>query len=59
MPMGSEIFYCGINEYAAETSPHFYPFIWAFGADYCGYNFDFDKDMDILNEKLAPYLIII
>lgn len=56
MPIGAEIFYCGINEYAREESPYFYPFIWAFGKNYNGYSFDFNKDMDALNEKLAPYL---
>ncbi|MBQ7840966.1 MAG: tannase/feruloyl esterase family alpha/beta hydrolase [Lachnospiraceae bacterium] len=54
MPLGSECYECcGIEEFEQEESPHFYPFIWAFGENYNGRMFDFDKDLDALNEKLA------
>lgn len=53
MPAGSEIYGCGIEDCQQEESPHFYPFIWAFGKDYDGYQFDFDRDLDALNRKLA------
>lgn len=56
MPIGSELGHCGISDCSGSNSPYFYPFIWAFGKDYNGYNFDFNRDLKALNEKLAPYL---
>lgn len=56
MPIGSERYGCGIMECQQEESPHFYPFIWAFGADYDGYSFDFDKDLDKLSDLLSEDL---
>lgn len=56
MPIGSEIYGCGIDECQQEESPHFYPFIWTFGENYDGYDFDFDKDLELLNNKLAEDL---
>ena len=56
MPIGSEKYGCGIIDCEAIESPHFYPFIWAFGDGYDGYGFDFDKDMDRLSEVLSPDL---
>ena len=56
MPLGSERFACGIEECQQEESPHFYPFIWAFGEAYDGYEFDFDADVERLSGKLADDL---
>lgn len=56
MPIGSEINGCGIEDCQQEESPHYYPFIWAFGKDYDGYEFDFDQDLTRLNAKLAKDL---
>lgn len=56
MPIGSEKYGCGISDCQNAESPHFYPFIWAFGEDYNGYSFDFDKDLDKLNMLLAKDL---
>lgn len=56
IPAGAERYGCGIYECQAAESPHFYPFIWTFGADYDGYRFDFDRDLDRVNETLAADL---
>lgn len=56
MPIGSEKYSCGILDCQGGESPHFYPFIWAFGRDYDAYNFDFGGDMRRFNELLAEYL---
>lgn len=56
MPIGSEIFGCGIKECQGEESPHFYPFIWAFGEGYDGYNFDFADDLEELDCVLGKDL---
>ncbi|MBQ4528706.1 MAG: tannase/feruloyl esterase family alpha/beta hydrolase [Clostridia bacterium] len=56
MPIGSEVYTCGIEMCQKEESPFFYPFIWAFGEDYDGYEFDFSADLDRLHRKLSPYL---
>lgn len=56
MPLGSEVYGCGIWDCQAEESPHFYPFIWAFGADYDGQTFDFDRDLDRAGELLSGHL---
>ena len=56
MPVGSEIYGCGIADCQGAESPHYYPFIWAFGADVSPWNFDFDRDIDRLNDLLAPDL---
>ena len=53
MPIGSENFGGGILECMSPESPHFYPFKWAFGADYDGYDFDFSKDYRKISEILA------
>jgi len=36
------------------TGSGLYPFLWAFGSKFDPMGFDFDKDEDILNTKLAP-----
>ena len=46
----------GFEDCQQEESPNFYPFLWAFGENYDGYSFDFDKDMDKLNGMLAADL---
>ncbi len=56
MPIGAECYGCGIADCQAEESPHFYPFIWVFGADYDGRRFDFNEDLKALNLRLAPEL---
>ena len=56
MPIGSEIYGGGISDHQAERSPHFYPFIWAFGKEYDGRSFDFNKDMKYIFEKLSKDL---
>lgn len=53
MPMGSEIYGCGIRECQEEESPYFFPFIWAFGESYNGYDFDFDRDLEKLSATLS------
>lgn len=53
MPLGSEIYGCGIKECQGEESPHFYPFIWTFGEDYDGYRFDFDRDLEKVSKTLS------
>lgn len=53
MPIGSEIYGCGIIDSQKKESPHYYPFIWAFGKDYDCYSFDFDKDMEEIDRKEA------
>ncbi len=56
MPIGSEIYSCGIHDCQQEESPYFYPFIWAFGEHYNGYDFDFDRDLEELSNMLSPDL---
>lgn len=56
MPIASEIYPCGIMTCQEEESPFFYPFIWAFGESYDGYNFDFSHDLDEMHNKLSPDL---
>ena len=56
MPAGSEIYSCGIADCQGERSPHFYPFLWAFGKDSSPYAFDFDRDLERLNDALAADL---
>lgn len=56
MPIGSEVYGCGIWDCQAEESPHFYPFIWAFGATYTGEHFDFDRDLDKASELLSAHV---
>ncbi|MBQ3058256.1 MAG: tannase/feruloyl esterase family alpha/beta hydrolase [Clostridia bacterium] len=56
MPIGSEIYGCGITECQNNRSPHYYPFIWSFGADYNPYDFDFDKDLEKISDKLSADL---
>lgn len=56
IPAGAERYGCGIFECQMEESPHFYPFIWTFGESYNGYDFDFDRDMERVNETLGEDL---
>ncbi len=56
MPIGSEVYGCGIAECQGEKSPHFYPFIWTFGSDYNPYDFDFDKDLEKVSDTLSADL---
>lgn len=56
MPIGSEVYTCGIEMCQKEESPFFYPFIWAFGEDYDGYEFDFSADLQKIHSKLSSDL---
>ena len=56
MPMGSEVFGCGILDSQREHLGTDYPFRWVFGLDYDLYDFDFHKDMETLDEHLAADL---
>lgn len=56
MPIGSEIYGCGITDCQYERSPYYYPFIWTFGADYNPYSFDFDKDLEKVSDTLSADL---
>jgi len=56
MPIGSERFGCGINDCGGDRPPHFYPFMWTFGADYDPYSFDFDRDMETVDNLLSEDL---
>jgi feruloyl esterase len=56
MPIGSEKYYCGIKDCQDAESPHFYPFIWTFGEDYTGMDFDFNRDLQKVSETLSADL---
>lgn len=56
MPIGSEIYHCGIRDCQGAESPYFYPFIWAFGEGYNGRGFDFAADLDRLCSSLSADL---
>jgi len=56
MPMGSEIYGGGFKECQGAESPYFFPFIWAFGENYNGRDFDFAGDMDRIHEMVAADL---
>ena len=56
MPIGSERFGCGIMDCSGDKPPHYYPFMWTFGADYDPYVFDFDKDVETVDNLLSGEL---
>jgi feruloyl esterase len=56
MPIGSEIYGCGICDCEDEIPPHYYPFIWTFGENYNPFDFDFDKDLEKVSDTLSVYL---
>lgn len=56
MPIGSEIYGCGITDCQRQSPPHYYPFIWTFGADYDPYDFDFDGDLERVSDTLSADL---
>jgi len=58
MPLGSENSPPGIvmQEGFPEMSKQFYPFEWAFGADFDYTKFDYDHDQDETDRKLASIL---
>ena len=56
MPIGSEIYGCGIMDCSGDMPPHYYPFMWTFGADYDPYDFDFGKDMETVDNLLSSEL---
>ncbi|MBQ2675922.1 MAG: tannase/feruloyl esterase family alpha/beta hydrolase [Clostridia bacterium] len=53
MPIGSEIYGCGLKDCQDPESPHYYPFIWCFGDNYNPYDFDFSDDYKRLRETLS------
>jgi feruloyl esterase len=54
-PFGSEESSLGIafQQNLPEVIQHFYPFQWALGADFDPLKFDFDRDLDVVDTKLA------
>lgn len=56
MPIGSEIFGCGMKDCQGKESPFLFPFIWAFGKDYTAEHFDFDRDLDKASELLSAHV---
>ena len=53
MPIGAGTFGSALRGHMGEKNGFLYPFHWAFGMDYDVHNFDFDRDVDRLNEALA------
>lgn len=56
---GSEAFSLGLVEQSDRdhfAKEYFYLFRWVFGEDYDCSNFDFDRDVEVVNERLAPLL---
>lgn len=56
MPIGSEMYPCGIMDCQGAESPYFYPFIWVFGEDYKANQFDFNKDLETVCDALSTDL---
>jgi len=56
MPIGSECFGGGLLSYQAPDSLNFFPFLWAFGADYDVNQFDFGEDFDALQACVSDDL---
>lgn len=59
LPLGSEASPAGLLFQQDPTSmpnAHFYPFRWALGSDFDPKHFDFDHDMDRVDERLAGWL---
>ena len=56
MPIGSEIYPCGLLDCQREEAPFFDPFKWVFGADYTGYEFDFHDDVEKFSDCLSKEL---
>jgi len=56
MPIGSEIYACGILDHQKEEAPFFDPFKWVFGSDYTGYEFDFHDDLEKFSDCLSGEL---
>jgi feruloyl esterase len=56
MPIGAEALGGGLRESQGEEPFEQYPFLWAFGKSFSALDFDFDKDMCALTERLSPDL---
>lgn len=56
MPIGSECNGKGLLEMFGQECPHYYPFLWVFGRDYNGLDFDFSDDMRTVDTLLAEDL---
>ena len=56
MPMGAEIYGCGIRDCQGKEPPFYFPILWAFGEEFNFRNFDFASDMDHLHKTLAADL---
>lgn len=56
MPIGSEIYGCGIRDMQGDEPPFFDPFLWVFGADFRAHDFDFHRDTEIFADALSPLL---
>ena len=56
MPIGSEIYGCGIHDSQQSEPPFFDPFLWVFGADFCSHDFDFHRDTEIFGDAISPVM---
>ncbi|MCY1202651.1 Mono(2-hydroxyethyl) terephthalate hydrolase [compost metagenome] len=58
VPFGSEALLYGPVDQAASWWPaqQFYPFYWIFGKDFSFNTFDFDRDVDTIDSRLASIL---
>ena len=56
LPMGSELNFCGLCLGKTGVDSFLYPFKWAFGKDYDGKDFDFDRDFTAICRRLSRHL---
>ena len=56
MPIGAEIYGCGILDAQYTETPFFDPFLWLFGEGYTGYDFDFHRDTEHFGDTMSPIL---
>lgn len=54
MPIGSEIYGCGILDSQREEPPFFDPFLWVFGAAFRAHDFDFHRDTEAFGNVISP-----
>ncbi len=56
MPIGAEIYGCGLLDAQYVETPFFDPFLWVFGEGYTGYDFDFHNDVETFSDALSQAL---
>ena len=56
MPIGAEIYGCGIRDAQQNEPPFFDPFLWLFGEDFSCYDFDFHRDTETFTDALSPVM---